>query len=661
MARNTKAQDPAAAALSAIEEALNLAPIPESERHAAPEPASAPLGPPAPPKPLPLTPRAPQSAPRANGSPKEEKEPRLPAIEENELLSRRAVSPPPKPAESVEREPAPRAPVVAPSPANDDRRSVGQILQALQIKTSRAPFVLAAVASLVWLAAEAFYVYSQRGSGALGGPQIALVALAGIGPVAFFFIAAALVRRAQEMRLTARSMAEIAMRLAEPEAIATEQVVTLSQAIRREVASMGDGIERALARASELDAIVRAEVSNLERSYTENERRIRSLIDGLSSEREAIVGNADRVRNTIGGAHATLSEDVEKASALLADTLGGAANQFNATVAERSEDVRRTLSRSGDELMSCIGAQSSEIFARLQSVGEDLLARLNGASEAVINGLADRVGEVDERLRATGEALISGLGERGSEVAASIDETGARVSESIISQATDFAVRLAETGDRIQETIESRGAALHEGLTETGERIAALIADSAQGAQSVYAETGETLIGGLEAHRNDVHQRLEAHVLDVNDRLNAAAQRSVEDLQRHGALVSDALASTTQSAADLVGEHAGRLESVLGDGVTNFDRALQGGHSALEETLATRLLAFEISNARHVDSLTQRNDAYANELNERFAAFEQTTQAHASAFAQQAGDLNDAFAGAATETLNAIGARASSC
>jgi len=62
-------------------------------------------------------------------------------------------------------------------------------------------------------------------------------------------------------------------------------MVTLSQAIRREVASMGDGIERALARASELETLVRSEVSNLERSYSDNERRVRSLIDELASER----------------------------------------------------------------------------------------------------------------------------------------------------------------------------------------------------------------------------------------------------------------------------------------------------------------------------------------------------------------------------------------
>ena len=43
------------------------------------------------------------------------------------------------------------------------------------------------------------------------------------------------------------------MRLAEPDTVAGELVVTVGQAIRREVAAMGDGVERALARAAELE------------------------------------------------------------------------------------------------------------------------------------------------------------------------------------------------------------------------------------------------------------------------------------------------------------------------------------------------------------------------------------------------------------------------
>ena len=43
------------------------------------------------------------------------------------------------------------------------------------------------------------------------------------------------------------------MRLAEPEGVARDSIVTVGQAIRREVAAMGDGVERALARAGELE------------------------------------------------------------------------------------------------------------------------------------------------------------------------------------------------------------------------------------------------------------------------------------------------------------------------------------------------------------------------------------------------------------------------
>ncbi len=82
--------------------------------------------------------------------------------------------------------------------------------------------------------------------------------------------------RSQEMRLIAQSMAEVAMRLAEPETVARESIVTVGQAIRREVAAMGDGVERALARAAELETLVANEVSALEHAYNDNEVRIRA-------------------------------------------------------------------------------------------------------------------------------------------------------------------------------------------------------------------------------------------------------------------------------------------------------------------------------------------------------------------------------------------------
>ena len=79
-------------------------------------------------------------------------------------------------------------------------------------------------------------------------------------PIIFFYVLAHMAWRSQELRLIAQSMAEVAMRLAEPETVARESIVTVGQAIRREVAAMGDGVERALARAAELETLVANEV-----------------------------------------------------------------------------------------------------------------------------------------------------------------------------------------------------------------------------------------------------------------------------------------------------------------------------------------------------------------------------------------------------------------
>ena len=113
--------------------------------------------------------------------------------------------------------------------------------------------------------------------------------------------------RSQEMKLVARAVGEVAMRLAQPENFSTDAVLSVSQAVRREVAAVGDGVERALARAGELETLVRSEISTLERAYSDNEIRIRSLIDELVTQRESIVTNAERVRGAITGAHQNLT------------------------------------------------------------------------------------------------------------------------------------------------------------------------------------------------------------------------------------------------------------------------------------------------------------------------------------------------------------------
>ena len=219
------------------------------------------------------------------------------------------------------------------------------------------------------------FTHGAAFSTSLFSPQAAISAFALIGPVIFFLSMGSVMRRAQEMRHTARSMAQVAIRLAEPETIATEQVVTLSQAIRREVASMGDGIERALARASELETMVRAEVSSLERTYGDNERRIRLLLNELSSERESIVSNADQISTALADAHSAVSRELEVATRQLTEMLEQTGDRIAQSLEDKGGAIEQAFARSGDTLLNQLDGRAQTPVRPLQPVGRGNLSR----------------------------------------------------------------------------------------------------------------------------------------------------------------------------------------------------------------------------------------------------------------------------------------------
>ncbi|MGL5735312.1 MAG: hypothetical protein ACRCYS_10645, partial [Beijerinckiaceae bacterium] len=201
-------------------------------------------------------------------------------------------------------------------PANDEQQTLAPLIAQMQKKPSRRPFWIAAIAALGWIAAFAAFVMWRN---QIDTPQalmaqppqmLAVLAFLVVAPVVFFFVLAGLAWRTQEMKLSTQAVAQVARRLTEPESLASDSMERLSQAIRREVAAMGDGIERAVARAGELETIVHSEISNLERAYADNEIRIRGLVDELITQREAIASNADRVKLAITGAHEGLAADL---------------------------------------------------------------------------------------------------------------------------------------------------------------------------------------------------------------------------------------------------------------------------------------------------------------------------------------------------------------
>jgi len=130
--------------------------------------------------------------------------------------------------------------------ANDDRETIGQILQAIQKgRPARSVYTLATVFAGVWvvgcgLLTVGFLPSLQAAIGQSGGVLV-LGGLAALffAPVLLFYFLASLAWRGQEMRMIAQSMAQVAIRFSEPEGAASDSMVTVGQAIRRE--GRGDG------------------------------------------------------------------------------------------------------------------------------------------------------------------------------------------------------------------------------------------------------------------------------------------------------------------------------------------------------------------------------------------------------------------------------------
>ena len=193
MANTPKMKDPTEAALSAIQDALNV-------RDA--EPSSGAM-----------------VAPPIAALPADESERAWPGLRPSKAAKTaktdnfdEEVRPRPEDADTLRR------------PANDDRESIGQILRTLQRRPTRTSYVVAGVFSAIWVVAGlglgGAYLADIRealGPSGLTAPVLAVLGFIYVSPIVLFFVLAHMAARSQELRLIAQSMAEVAMRLAEPE------------------------------------------------------------------------------------------------------------------------------------------------------------------------------------------------------------------------------------------------------------------------------------------------------------------------------------------------------------------------------------------------------------------------------------------------------------
>jgi hypothetical protein len=473
--------------------------------------------------------------------------------------------------------------------ANDDVPSIGGLIYALDQKPDNKPFRIAAIATGAWTVITAIFgwmIFSNKASEGMGlfailsDPATFLFAAALVVPVAVMWFLALLAWRAEELRLRSSTMTEVAIRLAEPDRMAEQSIASLGQAVRRQVSFMNDAVSRALGRAGELEALVHNEVAALERSYEENERKIRGLIQELSGERSALLGTSERVTDTL-------------------KSLGTEIPQLIDRLSNQQIKLATIIQSAGENLTSletAVGASADRLETTLGQRTEEMHTVLVGYTSALADALSARTETIQNAFSEYLENLNSSLDGRTQNLQAVFEEYARALDSSLANRAQILDSQLIE-----------RTRALDSAFSERLQLFDESIQRSTQAIDYAVSERSNALTSALENHARVFSETIQRQTVDLDEQLVAgisAVRRSSENITRQSLKAIEGLASQSEMLRNVSENLLGQINSVTNrfenQGQTimraanalesvnyKIDNTLQNRHAALSQTLET--------------------------------------------------------------------------
>ncbi len=494
----------------------------------------------------------------------------------------------------------PAGPVRGKVAANDDAPSIGGLIFALEQKPSNAIYKHAAIASAVWAALGIFFaVWSLSSEAALGSwsavlarPSTFLTGAAIVVPIAVIWFLAMLGWRAEELRLRSSTMTEVAIRLAEPDRMAEESIASLGQAVRRQVSFMNEAVGRALGRAGELEALVHNEVAALERSYEENERRVRGLINELANERHALTSTSTSFNDTLrtlGREVPTLIERLSNQQSNLAHIIQGAGENLAA--------LETTLAKSVGSLQSELGGRTNE----LQGVLENYTGALGQA-------LGSRTQSMQQMLESYTGALATALGSRTTQMQAAFNQHMSVLDSAIANRTSNLQTVFEEYARALDSTLANRASTLDSQLVERTRALDSAFTErlrlfdqtmqnSTRAMDQAVDDRAKALSGALENHARVFSDTISRQSLELDESLNqgiTAVRRTSENITRQSlkaietlAGQSDMLKSVSENLLSQISSVTNRFEA-QGQTILKAANALESANFKIDHTLQSR-------------------------------------------------------------------------
>lgn len=518
----------------------------------------------------------------------------------------------------------PAGPVRERLAANDDAPSIGGLIYALQQKPSSKPFQYAAIGSAVWalLGAGAMWLSFSAENESLVAllqkPTTFLLLSAVTVPIVVIWFLSLLAWRSEELRLRSSTMAEVAIRLAEPDRLAEQSTASLGQAVRRQVSFMNDAVSRALGRAGELEALVHNEVSALERSYEENERKIRGLIQELSGERLALLRTSEDVHSTLrslGSEVPALIEKLSSQQAKLAGIIEGAGD--NLTMLETS------LAQGARQLESSVGSRTQELKAVLENYSGSLDQNMQARTEQMQAVLDNYTGRVETALVSRTEEMQTVLESYTEAVDGALHTRTEQMHQMLADHSGTLGATLNDTTREMGRTLETHGTEMRTMLEDHSGRMGKSLGDSTGNMQVMLETYTSALAEALASRTEEMQEAFEGYMLTLDNSISSRTDNLQAVFEEYARALDTTLASRAEELDQQLVSRTRALDDAFNDRLRLFDETIVRTTTAIDEAVGEKALALTSALDSHAknfrDTITRQtadiDDTLSNGIN----------------------------------------------
>jgi len=528
-------------------------------------------------------------------------------------------------------------PPVASPPAPTASRALATPLDSSTVLTrisetrrpSRTIYLMAALASVLWIGGLVAYVYGyqiKRGPLDLDPVSIALLALAGLGPVGFIWAGAYAVVQARILAGEARRSARLTDELVGPTALAAAQAGAVVESMRSQISTANEVANQAREHLAVLSQALARETEQLAQATAGASRTAISLVETLSRERAEL----NTLALTLDARSAAVTDAINRQARMVAEASDLAETQLReaeATLAARAADL---------------AAAAGEATDASRVASEDL-GRQVGRLETAGVGVGDQLRALEDGLTQQRAALVTvahALRAEQEDFASLTESRTAQFTEMIANSRTDVAA--------LSEATTQGGRALSDLLAEARAKFREL-AEAATDERDAFAKSAEDTLKGLSEAGGREREHLESAMRSTIEALSHAATEARE--------AADVHAEAARARVDLLNEAAfsagQKADQVFEARLTEARGLIEQSAKLVEDAgeRAASQLETQMAAARtSVDSLNQAMDSVAA----RAARLPEETGARAKeitdAVEQGLADLSAAARRAADET-----------